>query len=186
MNNAKAIKHELSPEKLNKKDSNSIIGPILTVDKFRSFLTKMKKYSVQMVGNMFKHYSKIFEKEFKLFFRSKSNIFTKFQGDLEKKIKMRMGGIFTDKNLIFQFLDVPQNSFQDTSLSAYFNKQIKRELLSRNFSSIFSVDRKRDNDSLSLILEYSNSFTDEMNKDLNVFDDGKKCCIFLIKRINKV
>jgi hypothetical protein len=83
---------------------------------------------------------------------------------------MKISSVFTNKNLILGFLDVPEGSFQDTSLSTYFAKQNKQELLSRNFSSIVSMDRKDYSDSLSLILEYSQSFIDDYNND---FDTSK-------------
>ena len=160
----------LSPERISQTKETRNPEQILTVDKFRSFLMKMKNHSIHMISTMFKQYSKIFNKEFKSFFRTKSNIFTKFQGDLENKVKMKLSSVFTNKNLILGFLDVPEGSFQDTSLSTYFSKQNQRELLSRNFSSIVSMDHKLNSDSLSLILEYSQSFIDDFNND---FDTSK-------------
>lgn len=76
-------------------------------------------------------------------------------------MKLKIASIFTNKNLILGFLDVAEGSFQETSLSAFFAKQDQRELLSRNFSSIVSLDNNFASDSLSLILEYSKSFIEE-------------------------
>ena len=148
------------------------INSFFTVDRFRQFLEKMKLYNLKMISSMFKQYAKIFDKEFRTFFRTKSNIFTKFHGDLEKKLKLNTSKIYSSKNLIFQFLDVSEGSFMDKSLSTIFKKSHQNELLSRNFSSIVSADRKAISESLSLILEYSNSDIEDGPKEFNIADYG--------------
>ena len=156
------LRHSLSPERAGGRAEG--LGPILSVDKFRDFLLKMKTHSIHLINHMFRQYSRIFNREFKSFFRSKTNIFTKFYGDLEKKVKIKIASIFTNKNLILGFLDVPEGSFQATSLSAFFAKQAQPELLSRDFSSVVSMDNNFASDSLSLILEYSKSFIDDSDQ----------------------
>lgn len=144
----------------------------LTIKKFRNFLNKMKGYSVSMINNLFLTTAKIFEKEFKMFFRSKSNIFTKFHNDLEKKLKIKMAQMFSSKNLIFKILEVPEGSIHDKSLSAFLTEVDNRELLSQNFSSMLSMDRLKNPESLSLILEYSHSDLEDLNQEFDPFDDG--------------
>jgi hypothetical protein len=158
--------------------------PFMTIEKFRVFLNKMQTAGLNIISNMFTHYSKIFDKEFKIFFRSKSNIFTRFHSDLEKKLKLKIAHMFTNKSLIYRSLDIPEGSVHDKSLSAFFSEHDQRDLLSQNFSSMLSIDRIKNPESLSLILEYSQSDLEDNKNKTNDFNDGRENKILNLKNLH--
>jgi hypothetical protein len=162
----KEDRYKKKPEsKINK--HFSITNPVI-----QNFLGKIEAHVTCLVEQIFRQYERIFNKKFKPFFRGKSNIFSKYFSDLEKQIGFNISGTLKNQPLLKQFLTPNEFYKGNKSISGLISMGGK-DLLSQNFSSVLSIE-KLENDPLNLMLDFTKSHIDNLNKGYDFEEIGKK------------
>lgn len=143
----------------------SISNPVI-----QNFLGKIEAHVTCLIEQIFRQYERVFDKKFKPYFRGKSNIFSKYFSDLEKQIGFNISGTLKNHALLKQFL-TPHEFFKGNKSISGMVSMGGKDLLSQNFSSVLSIE-KMENEPLNLMLDFTKSHIDNLNKGFDFEEIG--------------